>query len=360
MSRYGFYDFRPYVPVAKRQANAAKYAAKIAKKEKRELAPVKIAGRKITNTFWGTAWCDNLEHYSDYANRLPRGRSYARNGSVVDLQIAAGRIEAIVAGSDVYKVAIEISQLKSGLWKQIKADCAQSIASLMDLLAGKLSSGVMRRLTQPKDGLFPQPSEIKIRCSCPDWAGLCKHSAACLYGVGARLDSQPELLCRLRGIDHQELVSEAIAQSNLQQTLSGGDHALDGANLGEMFGIELESGQPPKPNRRVSTSPTKTSQSKAASPKKKATATKAKPTVKKTVKKVVPKAKPSAKPAKRAATTQTKASTKPAVKKAVAKKPAAKKAAVKKTPTKLSSTGRRKAAAANPFDAPIADIMILL
>lgn len=241
-----------YVPVARRRANATRHAARLAKKEGRRLAPVQIEGRQIAATFWGRAWCDHLESYSDFSNRLPRGRTYVRNGSVVDLQIASGRVTALVSGSDIYELIIQISPLKPTLWKRIKQDCAGSIASLFDLLQGRFDRGVMERLTRQADGLFPQPNEIKLACSCPDYATMCKHVAAVLYGVGARLDHQPELLFTLRGVDHLELISQAMAQENLDSAL-GGNRAdsLDGSDLGELFGIELESAAAPAAARKT-------------------------------------------------------------------------------------------------------------
>jgi uncharacterized Zn finger protein len=234
-------DFKPYVPVAKRRAQAAKYASGLAKKEKRTLSPIKIDGRKIANSFWGQAWCDNLERYSDFANRLPRGRTYVRNGSVVDLQIDVGEVRALVSGSDVYRVKITIDTLPKAAWTRIKQDCSQSIDSLIDLLQGRFDQGIMQRLTQRDGGLFPPPKEIKMSCSCPDWAGMCKHVAAVLYGVGARLDAAPELLFTLRKVDHLELVSQAVAADNLDKTLAAGQtDTLAGSDLGELFGIELD------------------------------------------------------------------------------------------------------------------------
>jgi hypothetical protein len=238
------WGWRPYVPVAQRRAKAAAYAARLAKKENRALCPVQLPGRKITTTFWGQAWCDNLERYSDFANRLPRGRTYVRNGSVIDLQIENGRIKAIVSGSEIYHVTIQISTLPRALWKAIQQDCAQSIDSLMDLLQGRFDEGVMARLTQKEGGLFPRPNEIKMTCSCPDWAGLCKHVAAVLYGAGARMDSDPEMLFKLRNVDHLELVGTAVAAENLDRTLSSGSGKVLAGDLGEIFGIELEAGEP--------------------------------------------------------------------------------------------------------------------
>lgn len=251
MSWYG--GWRPYVSVARRRANATRYAASLAKKRKTPLAPIQISGRRIATTFWGTAWCENLERYSDFSNRLPRGRTYVRNGSVIDLQIAPGKIEALVSGSDVYKIAITIDKLAKAAWSRIRNDCTASIDSMIDLLQARFGEPIMKRLTERDRGLFPQPSQIQMSCSCPDWAGLCKHIAAVLYGVGARLDAAPELLFTLRGVDHLELISQAVASENLDRTLGvDPQSALEGSDLGELFGIELDSGTTPqkKPARR--------------------------------------------------------------------------------------------------------------
>ena len=243
--------WRPYVSVATRRTRAAAYAKKLAKSQKRSLQPIELVGHKITKTFWGNAWCDNLERYSDFANRLPRGRTYVRNGSVIDLQIQRGKVAAIVSGSEIYHVTIAINSLAKPAWKRIKRDCAQSIASLIDLLQGRFDQGIMQRLTDSKAGLFPQPHEIKMHCTCPDWATLCKHVAATLYGAGARLDAAPELLFTLRDVDHLELVREAVDASNLAGALTAStDATLGDQDLGELFGIELENATPPKSGRR--------------------------------------------------------------------------------------------------------------
>lgn len=212
------YGWRPYVPVAQRRARAARELTKLAKKNGQGASPVQLTGRKIASTFWGKAWCDNLERYSDYANRLPRGRTYIRNGSVVDLQISRGVVCARVSGSSLYKIEIQIKPLAAGLWESIQAECAGKIDSLIELLQGKLSAAVMGIVTRPERGLFPSPKEIKMECSCPDWADLCKHLAATLYGVGARLDHNPELLFLLRGVDPSNLISRASAAEAVRQT----------------------------------------------------------------------------------------------------------------------------------------------
>lgn len=241
-----WYSFRPYVPVAQRRAQAARELAKLSKKSGKAAFPVVLDGRKIASTFWGKAWCDNLEVYSDYENRLPRGRSYVRNGSVVDLQISEGKVSARVAGSSLYKIEIKIKPLAAGLWKSIQAECAGKIDSLIELLQGKLSSSVMEIVTRPERGLFPTPKEIELDCSCPDWADLCKHVAASLYGVGARLDQSPELLFLLRGVDPADLISKISAAGAVRQAVAAdATPTLSDKELTDVFGIELAGTQAP-------------------------------------------------------------------------------------------------------------------
>jgi uncharacterized Zn finger protein len=205
----------------------------------REVSPVEIAGRKIAATFWGDAWCRNLESYSDYSNRLPRGRTYVRNGSVIDLQIKAGRVRSLVSGSDLYEVDIKIKPLAKRRWTRIKRRCAGQIDSLVELLQGTISKGVMEIVTRKGEGLFPSPREISLNCSCPDWATMCKHVAATLYGVGARLDRVPELLFTLRGVDPVAMVEAAVDQPPPGGKSRRG-RVLESAELSSVFGIDMD------------------------------------------------------------------------------------------------------------------------
>ncbi len=230
--------WRPYVSVAKRRAKAAREMKKLRKKGL-DVEPIEIQGRNIAHTFWGEAWCKHLERFSDFANRLPRGRTYVRNGSVCHLAIKKGKVEAIVSGSALYNVDIHIAPLSSAKWKNVRAQCAGHIGSMLELLQGQLSSQVMEIVTDPANGLFPQPRDIKLHCDCPDWADMCKHVAAVLYGIGARLDNKPELLFMLRKVDHQQLIS-AHLDIQTATTGKGKQHRLANQNLSDLFGIELE------------------------------------------------------------------------------------------------------------------------
>jgi uncharacterized Zn finger protein len=242
MARYGWYydGWAPYVSVAERRQQAATKTAALRKKGK-AISPVQIEGRTIARTFWGKAWCDNLESYSDFSNRLPRGRAYVRNGSVIDLQIARGEILALVSGSSIYTVKISIRALDPPRWKTIIDHCSGQIDSLVELLQGRFSRGVMEIITSKERGLFPAPQQIAMDCSCPDGAVMCKHVAAVLYGVGARLDESPELFFRLRNVDHAELITAAGTATAVTRT-GKPDKVLKSADLAGIFGIDVDTG----------------------------------------------------------------------------------------------------------------------
>jgi len=248
--RYDDWGWKPYVSVAERRRKAAREMEK-RKKQGHAISPVSIEGRTIAKTFWGKAWCENLERYSDYANRLPRGRTYVRNGSVVDLQITAGAIHAHVCGSELYKVELKVAPVPKAKWKSICADCAGGIDSLVELLQGRLSKGVMERICRQNQGLFPSPAEIQLACSCPDWAGMCKHVAAVLYGIGARFDHQPELLFRLRAVDEMELIVNAGKATPIAKQGPAAGKLLGGEDLSEIFGLDMAEAKPPKRRKRA-------------------------------------------------------------------------------------------------------------
>ena len=237
-------QWAPYVPVAERRRKAAGEMATLAKTG-HQVSPVRIEGRTIAVTVWGKAWCANMEKYSDYSNRLPRGRTYVRNGSVVDLQIAPGKVEARVSGSSIYRTAITVKPLAADAWKKLYADCAGGIDSLVELLQGRFAKGVMERLCRQGDGLFPVPKDIKFNCSCPDGASMCKHVAAVLYGIGARFDHQPELLFTLRQVDASELLTKAGA--GISSDVAASERTLATDDVGALFGLEMDGGQPAEP-----------------------------------------------------------------------------------------------------------------
>jgi uncharacterized Zn finger protein len=232
-------------------------AGEMAKLKKRGVpcSPVVVEGRAIAKTFWGKSWCENLERYSDYENRLPRGRTYVRNGSVIDLQIGPGEINALVSGSSIYKVKVKVAPVAKARWQSICKDCAGAIDSLIELLQGRLSKAVMERVCQQKTGLFPSPNEIQLSCSCPDWADMCKHVAAVLYGIGARLDEKPDLLFRLHNVDEKELISGAGKGLSQAKAAPRGGKVLGGEDLSALFGLDMEQETGPRALKRVPAAP---------------------------------------------------------------------------------------------------------
>jgi len=236
------YDWAPYVSVSERRLKAKIETAKLG----RETSPIVVQGSQIAKTFWGRSWCTNLERYSDYRNRLPRGRTYVRSGCVIDLNIETGRVTALVSGSRLYRVEVKVSPIPSQRWKAVCQDCSGAVDSLVELLEGRFSKATMERLCEEGTGMFPLPGEIRFTCSCPDSARMCKHVAAVLYGIGSRLDETPELLFVLRKVDQRELITKAARQAHEPQS----SRVLKSGNLSEIFGIEIVERPRKKASRR--------------------------------------------------------------------------------------------------------------
>ena len=235
-----FRSFWPaYVPVAQKKQEAAEKLAQLKKKDK-DLAPVLNVGRKITTTFWGQSWCKNIESYRDFAYRLERGRTYVRSGYVLDLKIKEGEIQALVQGSSLYNINIKISKVCTKKWKKLVKKCSGKIDSLMEILQGKLSTNVMEIMTDRDSGLFPSPSEIKLSCSCLDWATCCKHVAAVMYGIGVRLDERPELLFLLRGVNEKDLVVDHVETLTMKKAQENKLHVIDDKDISTIFEVNFD------------------------------------------------------------------------------------------------------------------------
>lgn len=274
----GFWNgFAPYVRVAEKKARAAKKLAQLQKKNK-SIRPVCVQGRAIARNWWGKAWCRNLERYADYENRIGRGRSYLCHGAVLDLQIAPGKVQALVMGSQAepYRVAIAIDTLSKPVWQAIRKTCAGRIDSIQDLLAGTFPKELETVFMTQAKGLFPTPKQIHFSCSCPDWASMCKHVAAVLYGVGTRLDEEPGLFFVLRAIHIDDLISQAVQASTdkmLQKAATIKAPTINEADLSQLFGIELEQEAAPAPLKRSKTRAAREGQGKQGTKKTKGTKT---------------------------------------------------------------------------------------
>ncbi|MDR1083854.1 MAG: SWIM zinc finger family protein [Deltaproteobacteria bacterium] len=227
---------KPYVSVSQKRAKAQRLVAKLTKKKK-GLLPVRISGRQIAESFWGKGWCRHFDSMADFPNRLARGRSYIINDAVCHLEMTQGRVFALVSGTELYEVEMIISPLSEEKWTQIKEVFRSKLTTMVDLISGRLSPELLEAISHPRDGLFPQASEISYTCSCPDWAGLCKHVAAVFYGIGNRLDSSPELIFKLRGVDPGDLLAEGVGQMAMDMPE---DFGLGGSDLEALFGVEID------------------------------------------------------------------------------------------------------------------------
>ena len=220
--------------------NPAETLEKLRKKNP-DIKPIIIDG-KLAKTWWGQAWNKNLEGYADYSNRIGRGRSYVRSGAVLDLSIAPGEVSALVQGSRAkpYDVIIRIKPLERKRWERITKQCSNKIGGLEQLASGKFPQEFMELFTTRGEGLFPSPKEIDFGCSCPDWASMCKHVAAVLYGIGARFDEDATLFFTLRDIEFSELLKKSVDEkmsSMLKNSEKKTSRTMMDVDTYELFGI---------------------------------------------------------------------------------------------------------------------------
>lgn len=211
------------------------------RKKNPDIKPVQVTG-KLAKSWWAQAWNRNLESYADYENRIGRGRSYLRKGYVLDLQISPGLVQAQVQGSRAtpYQVGIGIDYLDDSRWQGIVDRCSHSIANLDELAAGRFPQQLEELFTNRGEGLFPSPREIDLHCTCPDWAVMCKHVAAVLYGIGARFDDEPLLFFTLRNIDFGELLKKSVDQkmnSMLQNAGQVTNRVMQDVDTKVLFGV---------------------------------------------------------------------------------------------------------------------------
>jgi uncharacterized Zn finger protein len=239
-----YWGFPRYVSVSEKKAKAARKLRELSKKNP-NLKPVILQGTSLVRSWWGKAWNLNLERYADFENRIGRGRSYVRHGAVLDLQIAPGEVRALVQGSQSkpYSVVISIKKLRKEIWQTILEQCQGMLESLQELLSGRFPKAIGEIFTHRDSGMFPSSKEITFNCSCPDWAGMCKHVAATLYGIGARLDESPELFFTMRNVAMDDLIRQAVTDHKeklLARASRKSSRIIDEADLSATFGIALE------------------------------------------------------------------------------------------------------------------------
>ena len=239
-----YWRYPRYVSVGEKRAKAARKLKQLRKKNP-GIQPIVLEGSAIAKTWWGKSWNLNLERYADYSNRIGRGRSYVRHGAVLDLQISAGQVKSLVQGSRTkpYTVTIKIKGITKGIWQNMKAACAGKLDSLPELLSGKFPKTLEEVFTAQGRGLFPSPPEISFDCSCPDWAYMCKHVAATLYGIGTRLDDNAGLFFKLRKVKIDDLIQQTLKDQTyklLDKAAKMGTGKIAESELSGMFGIDME------------------------------------------------------------------------------------------------------------------------
>lgn len=230
-----------YESVADKKIKAEKAVKKLRKKNQ-DIQPVIVEGRTLAKTWWGKAWNDNLESYADYSNRIERGKSYVRYGAVLDLQISRGKVKALVLGSRAkpYEITIKIDTLNRDKWNQVVTLCNNRIDTLEQLIEGKFPKELDVLFTDQNYGMFPSPKEISFDCSCPDWATMCKHVAAVLYGIGTRLDIDPMLFFELRDLDGIELIKKSMEKkldNMLENAGKNSNRQIAEEDVFDVFGI---------------------------------------------------------------------------------------------------------------------------
>ncbi len=229
-------------PSAEELRRRAQESLQNAHKKGRRYEPVEVKAARgpICVSWWGRAWCDNLEGYADYASRLERGQRYVRSGAVVDLQIRNGLVEAKVQGrrKTPYKVTVHIGRLPEEKCQYIIGRCNQKISSIEALASGEFPEELKDIFTE-EGGLFPTPREISFNCTCPDWALMCKHVAAVMYAIGVRFDENPFYFFELRGIDVDRFINVAL-ENRLDLMLAHADCRSDriiSSDVTSLFGV---------------------------------------------------------------------------------------------------------------------------
>ncbi|MGE3271568.1 MAG: SWIM zinc finger family protein [Chloroflexota bacterium] len=171
-------------------------------------------GPELATTWWARRWMAALDGFG-WAGRLSRGRSYARNGRVLDVEFSRGAIRARVQGSErqPYRVEMSVERFPDQVWDRVIGALARQALYAAKLLAGELPAEIVQLCDTAEAPLFPShPNDITMKCSCPDWAVPCKHVAAVHYALAAELDRDPFLLFRLRGRTREELTAALRAR----------------------------------------------------------------------------------------------------------------------------------------------------
>jgi uncharacterized Zn finger protein len=170
----------------------------------------KSRGGSIGKTWWSKRWLDVL-HSFNMGARLSRGRSYARRGQVISIDVQEGLVAAKVQGSQArpYNIEIKLKPLSQKDWGKVTEAMAEQAIFVAKLLAGEMPNDIEEAFVAAKIPLFPKSQkELVTDCSCPDWANPCKHIAAVYYLLAEQFDDDPFLIFKLRGKSKEELIEE--------------------------------------------------------------------------------------------------------------------------------------------------------
>ena len=238
--------FYEYVSKAQQQQYASKSSLKLEKTLGRKLEPIILTSSKLATSWWGIMWNKNLERYATFSNRIGRGKTYVRNGLVIDFQIKYGEVNAYVQGTRKapYKVTVSIDNINSKIVEKIKLSCQGKIETMEQLLEGSFSKDLADIFMVEGVGLFPEPKEIHFGCSCPDWTDCCKHVSAVLYAIGSKLDVNPSLFFTLRGLDLDDFLKDVIINKT-DNLLEKGKNCnskriIKEKNINDLFQINIE------------------------------------------------------------------------------------------------------------------------
>jgi uncharacterized Zn finger protein len=192
----------------------------------------------IGETWWSKRWVDVLESFG-MGTRLIRGRSYARQGQVLSIEIMAGQVKAQVQGSSPqpYKVKIQLKPLSDEDWDEVTDVMAEQALFAAKLLAGEMPRNIEEAFAEVSLTLFPaSEADLRTNCSCPDWANPCKHIAAVYYILAERFDQDPFLIFKLRGRAKEEIIAMLREKRNAEVESTGeqevGVESADGEERG--------------------------------------------------------------------------------------------------------------------------------
>ena len=216
--------------------------------DKKDYGEVKIDGKVISSSWWGQMWCRNIENYSNIRNRLERGRTYIRQNTVKSLSISNNCAESQVQGhsKEPYRVIINIKTIEKSKYDNILNKCENSVDNLESLMTGSFPKEYQQFFTDEEYGLFPKSNEIDYNCTCLDYEKnmhMCKHIAATMYAIGNKLDNDPLIFFKLRGIDISEFSNKILKKETefVWNNINGeSNRKINSNDISFLFGVDCD------------------------------------------------------------------------------------------------------------------------